>query len=229
MTSESQEEALTRIKSDRTARRDRYIEALRQRDVPAKFAVATDLAFLTTDELHQFGFGKVGRHVQVSRKCSLYGIKGSLGDHVRVDDYCTLKGNVVIESYVHIAGYVLISGFGGRVTFKAFSSAAARATILATSDDHRANSLSNSCVPKEYLTSICGPITIGVGTLVGAHCVVLPNVNIGDGASIGSGCVVYRNVPDGGVLRMAAAQLQPQRRDHQAITALAAQVLAAGD
>ncbi len=226
----SESRMLEAIKRRSKASRERYIEALIEREATAeRSAHRHDTAFFSVDELRQFGFTTVGTNVKVSRKCSLYAIKGTLGDHIRIDDYCTLKGEVVIGSYVHIAAYVMISGAFGRITFKPFSSSAARSTFFSGSDDHRVSGLNNPMPPQEFVSTIKGPVTIGTGTLVGAHCVVLPNVTIGDGASIGSGCVVYRQVPDGGVLRMPAAILQLQRRDYKAITALAAQVLAAGD
>jgi galactoside O-acetyltransferase len=221
---ESQEEMVARIKRDAHIRRELYIEMLNERHIYPDIPLP-ETPWFTVNELRGFGFTSVGKNVKVSRKCSLYFMQGWLGDHVRIDDYCTLKGDVVIGSYVHIANYVMISAMSGRVTFRPFSSAAARSTILTTTDDHRANTLSNSCVPKQYLTSITGPITVGIGTLVGTHCVVLPNVTIGDGASIGSGCVVYRDVPDGGVLRMPRPELLDRKRDYRAILAMANKVL----
>lgn len=182
--------------------------------------------WLTAVELAALGFRHIGIEPKISRKSVYYAIRGGyIGDHVRVDDFCTLKGDVMLDSYVHIAAYVLISGASAPVTFKKFSSAAARTTVLTGSDDHRANTLSNPLPPQQYVTTISGPVTVGVGTLVGTHCVILPNVTIGDGASIGSGCLVYHDVPDGGILRAPQCVLSERRRDYKGILKLADQVL----
>lgn len=39
-------------------------------------------------------------------------------------------------------------------------------------------------------------VRIGAGTFIGAHSVILPDVNIGRGCIIGAGSVVSRNIPD---------------------------------
>jgi acetyltransferase EpsM len=44
--------------------------------------------------------------------------------------------------------------------------------------------------------TLCGGVTIGVGTHFGAAAVVIPNIKIGKWATIGAGAVVIRDVPD---------------------------------
>lgn len=181
--------------------------------------------FLSADELIALGFRKVGRNVTISRKCSFYKISGSIGDNVRVDDFCILKGHIEIGSHVHVAAYGMISGAFAPVIIGNFVSLAARASIYSGSDDHSADRLGGAFVPAEHAEVIKGPVTVGPGTLVGAHCVILPNVAIGIGASIGSGCVVAQDVPDGGMLRAPRAVLLDRRRDAGRIRAMAEAVL----
>ena len=93
---------------------------------------------LTRDELLALGFTSIGTNVSVSRKASLYGISGSIGDHVRIDDFCTLKGRIIIGNHVHIAGYCSISGACAEVTIQDFVGIANRVSIYTGSDDYKA-------------------------------------------------------------------------------------------
>ena len=45
--------------------------------------------------------------------------------------------------------------------------------------------------------TICGGVSIGNSTLVGAGSTVLPNVTIGDNVIIGAGSLVNKNIPSG--------------------------------
>lgn len=42
-----------------------------------------------------------------------------------------------------------------------------------------------------------GPVTIGSGSWIGTHCVIMPGVTIGEGAIIGASAVVTHDVPAG--------------------------------
>ena len=46
-------------------------------------------------------------------------------------------------------------------------------------------------------TTLCGEISVGEGTLIGAGAVVIPGVKIGSWANIGAGAVVLEDLPDG--------------------------------
>jgi len=45
--------------------------------------------------------------------------------------------------------------------------------------------------------TLCGNVSVGVGSHIGAGAVVLPGIKIGDWATVGAGAVVTKNVPDG--------------------------------
>lgn len=47
-------------------------------------------AFYSTKELQAAGFHSVGDNVRVSRKTSFYGVRGVIGNHVRIDDFCII-------------------------------------------------------------------------------------------------------------------------------------------
>ena len=183
--------------------------------------------FFTAPELEFIGFSKVGKNCRISRKSSFYAISGSIGDNVRIDDFCILKGRVVIGSYVHINSHNMISGAKAPVTFKGFTGTGVGVSIFTGSDDHRSRTLNNATVMAigEPTDQIEGPVTIGLGTIIGTYVTILPNIKIGDGASVGANCVVSFDIPDGGIVRPAKTELLEKRRDFERIKELAFRVL----
>lgn len=168
--------------------------------------------FYSARELKFIGFHSVGKNCRISRKASFYAIDGYIGDNVRIDDFCILKGRLIIREYVHIGAHNMISGAKATVEFKGCNVTGAYTAIYSGSDDHRADSLCGM-VPPEYSAQIEGPITIGFGTVIGTHVVILPKVDIGRGAAVGAGSVVSFDIPDGGIVRPAQTQLISRRRD----------------
>ncbi len=178
--------------------------------------------WLTANELREAGFTSVGTDTKVSRKSSLYGISGTIGSHVRVDDFCILKGNITLDDYVHLAAFCMISGAHAPVTIGRHVGISTRLSLFTGSDDYSANTLGGPTTPSEYTTQIVGPVSIGTGTMIGAHCVILPGVTIGVGASVGAGCIVGQNLPDGWIMRAVKSRLRlDRRRDYKAIQAMA--------
>ena len=67
--------------------------------------LAMERACYEREELHAIGFKEVGQDVQISRRASIYNPHViTLGDHVRVDDFCVLSGGTGIQlgSHIHI-------------------------------------------------------------------------------------------------------------------------------
>ena len=176
-----------------------------------------DPAFFTDLELKQFGFYQIGKNVKISSKCSFYSIRGSIGDNVRIDDFCILKGEVDIGSNVHICSFSMVSGAQARVYLSHFCVLAARCSIYTGSNNHSATALPAPLAPEAYSSQIIGPVHVGVGVMVGAHVVILPNTWIGDGAGIGAGCVVSGQVAEGSMLRSARPTTLTNKRNVQAI------------
>jgi len=169
--------------------------------------------FYSVEELQEIGFSSVGTGSRISRKASLYGISGKLGDHVRIDDFCILKGRIEIGSYVHVASFCSLSGVGGAVKMDDFSTFAPRVSVFTASDDYYLPVLNNPLLPARMKNVIAGDVHVGIGVIVGAHSVLLPNIHLGDGASIGAMVIVNRSIPAGGrcVNKSAKATLVGQR------------------
>jgi acetyltransferase-like isoleucine patch superfamily enzyme len=183
--------------------------------------------FFEPGELKDIGFHEVGANVQISRKCSFYRISGRMGDHVRIDDFCIFKGHVELGSYIHIAAYCSVSGAHARVAIHDFSTLSNRVSIFTGSDNYAADTLNNSLVPEELTAIKKGPVIIGQAVLIGAHSVILPEVEIGDAASIGAMAVVAHSVPAGGVVRSPPTIVHSERkRDVEKIRSMAKDFLA---
>ena len=70
-------------------------------------------SFYTDEELKEIGFKSYGKNVLLSRKTSIYGANNiSIGNNVRIDDFCILSGNITLGNYIHIASACLLFGGG---------------------------------------------------------------------------------------------------------------------
>jgi len=184
-----------------------------------------DDQFFSVQELKALGFKYVGDRVKISSKCSFYSIEGSIGDNVRIDDFCILKGKIEIGSNVHICAYSMISGAQDVVKLKDFCVLAARCSIYTGSNDHSADALPAPLAPKEYTKQRFGPVAIGMGVMVGAHVVILPGVTLGSGSSVGAGCVVSNSLADGEMLRAPKSIVAKRKRNGERIKDFAVRVL----
>jgi galactoside O-acetyltransferase len=183
--------------------------------------------FLSAEELKAIGFSEIGEHLQISRKASFYRISGRIGDHVRIDDFCILKGHVELGSYVHLAAFCSVSGAWDKVTIADFVTVSNRVSIFTGSDDFGASTLNNTH-DEQYTIMLSGPVAIGIAALIGAHSVILPGVEIGDGASVGALSLVAKSIPPGGLARgQGIAIVHPERtRDFEKMRAQARDFLA---
>lgn len=135
------------------------------------------------------GFASVGRNVRISDRASFYGISRiSLGDYVRIDDFCVLsagEGGILIGRNVHIAVYSCLIG-AGRIEVRDFANISSRVSIYSSNDDYSGEWMTNPTVSSEYTNVSHAPVLIGSHAILGSGSVVLPGVTIGDGAAIGS-------------------------------------------
>ena len=130
--------------------------------------------FYTSADLLAFGFTSVGENVQVSRKASLYAITGTIGNNVRIDDFCILKGAIEIRSFVHVGSHCSLSGSRGQVLISDCVSLSTRVTIFTGTDSYSEDYLNGPLVPAKYVKTKIGDVSIGRGVVVGAHTVILP-------------------------------------------------------
>lgn len=155
------------------------------------------MAFLGRQALRRLGFAAIGTDVAVSERASIYGASRiSLGDHVRIDDFCVLSAGeegMRIGSYVHIACYCSLIGTA-RIELEDFSGLSARVAVYSSSDDYSGTGLTNPTVPSDFRRVTDAPVRIARHVIVGAGAVILPGVTIGEGAAVGALALVNHSL-----------------------------------
>ena len=153
-------------------------------------------SFYTEDELKELGLKSIGSNVLISRKTSIYSPENiSIGNNVRIDDFCILSGNITIKNNIHIAAYSALYG-GGEIVIEDYSGVSPRCTLLSATDDFSGNYLVGACAENKYRNVIKGTITIGKYAQIGAGSTVLPNVIVGEGVAVGAMSLVNKTLPE---------------------------------
>lgn len=159
-----------------------------------------ETSFYKIDELHKLGFKRVGEDVMISRKASFYGIdKIEIGNHVRIDDFCILSGNIILKDYIHIAAYSALFGGEDGIIMESYSGLSSRVVIYTKSDDYSGNSMTNPTVPAEYKNETCGKVILEKHVIVGTGTSIMPNLTIGEGSSVGSMSLVNKSLDSWGI------------------------------
>lgn len=151
-------------------------------------------SFYTSQELAQIGFKSVGNNVFISRHAQFYGAENmTIGNNVRIDDFCILSGIIEIGSWVHISAFSALYGTKG-IVLKDFSGLSSRVSIYSISDDFSGESMTNSMIPAEYRNVREGRVVLNKYVHVAASSVVLPEVTIEEGACVGAMSLVASNI-----------------------------------
>lgn len=151
-------------------------------------------SFYSREELNALGLKSVGYNVYISRKASIYGAFNiSIGNNVRVDDFCILSGYIELGSYIHIAAYTALYGGDEGIFISDFANLSSRICVYSVSDDYSGETLTNPMVPAEYKNVENKPVYIGRHAIIGSTSVVMPGVKIAEGSSFGSFSFINRD------------------------------------
>ena len=157
---------------------------------------------LSSDQISQLGFARVGRDVRISSRASFHGANRiSIGDNVRIDDFCLLSagcGGIQIGRHVHIAPYTCLIG-AGRITLGDFSNLSSRVSIYSSSDDYSGETMTNPTMPSSLTGAIHADVEIGKHVIVGCGSVILPGVTLEEGVAVGALSLVNRDCEAFGV------------------------------
>ena len=129
-------------------------------------------AFYTEEEFSEIGFKSYGTNVKISRKVSIYGASNiSIGNNVRIDDFCILSGKIEIGSHIHISAFCALYGAMG-IKMEDYSGLSPRTTIFSAMDDFSGDYLIGPIhdVSKTNVTGglvkICKYVQIGAGSII---------------------------------------------------------------
>lgn len=153
-------------------------------------------SFYTREELSKIGLKSYGDNVLISRKASIYGSeKISVGNDVRIDDFCTLSGRITIGNHIHIASYTAMYAGDYGITIKDFAGISARVTMWAMTDDYSGEYLVGPTVPDEFRNVTGGEIVLEEYATIATGCTILPGVHVPVGAAVGAISLVHKSLP----------------------------------
>lgn len=154
------------------------------------------MSYLTESELRAVGFRSLGKDVRISTRASIYSPElMSIGDHVRIDDFCVLSGELTLGRNSSIAVFCNLAAGRSSITLGEFATLAYGCQIVAQSDDYSGESMSSPTVPREFKREVSMPVVIGNYSILGTNTVVLPGVTIPEGVASGAG-TLFLSSPD---------------------------------
>lgn len=151
-------------------------------------------SFYTRDELLAIGFKSVGERVMISRKASFYvASRMTIGNNVRIDDFCILSGNITLGNNIHISAYVALYGAMG-IELEDYTGISPRSTIYSAMDDFSGDYLIGPIHPDGFTNVTGGKVTLKRFSQIGCNSVIFPNITIPEGTVIGAMSLVNRPV-----------------------------------
>lgn len=153
-------------------------------------------SFYSVDELNTLGLKSFGENVLISRKCSIYSPeKISIGDNVRIDDFCILSGNISLGSNIHISAFCALYGSQG-IVLEDYSGMSPRSIIFSAMDDFSGEYLIGPIHPYEFTNVQGGPVVLRKFSQLGAGTIVFPSVEICEGAVTGAFSLVNKSIEE---------------------------------
>lgn len=151
-------------------------------------------SFYTDKELTEIGFKSYGENVLISRNAQFYGTENIIiGNHVRIDDFCILSGNIILGDYIHISAYTALYGKFG-IEMEDYTGLSPRCTIFSATDDFSGNYMIGPMVNPKYTNVIGGKVLLKKYSQLGSNCVVLPKVIINEGVAVGALSLITKDL-----------------------------------
>lgn len=153
------------------------------------------MGYYTQEELRDLGLRSVGENVLLSRMASIYGPENiTIGDNVRIDDFCILSGNITLHSYIHIAPYCGLFGGIFGIEIQDFSSLSSRCAVYALSDDYTGEAMTNPMIPDKYRNVSGGRVMLERHVIVGTGTTILSGAILREGVAVGSMSLVNKSL-----------------------------------
>ena len=171
-------------------------------------------SFYSEDELFGIGFKSVGKNVKLSRKASIYSPeKITIGDNVRIDDFCILSGNITLGSNIHISAYVALYGAMG-IVMEDYSGISPKSVVYSAMDDFSGDYLIGPIHPEEKTNVTGGLVRISRFVQIGSNTVVFPNLCVGEGSVVGACSLVRKDLSPWGIfIGVPAKRLKERKKE----------------
>ena len=143
--------------------------------------------FLSEQEIKRIGLKSVGKNVLISDKAVFYRPERiSIGDNVRIDDFCVLSNNITLGNNIHMTIYsCLLSSSNAFIEMQDFSGIGFRGMVFTETDDYSGLAMTNPTIPSKFRNCKEKSVTIGKHCVFGAGSIVMPGANIAEGTAIG--------------------------------------------
>lgn len=173
-----------------------------------------DTSFYSQEELKSIKNISFGTNCQIGRNVKFYPAQEkegiSIGNNVRIDDFCILCGNISIGSNIHIAPYCTLYGAFG-ITIMDFCGLSARVTIYSGIDDFSGESAVGPMVSLESRNIKSGRVILKRYNQVGAGSIIFPGVTLHEGCAIGAMSLVKEDLAEWGIYAGIPARLIKER------------------
>lgn len=168
-------------------------------------------SFYSEEELAQLGLKSYGKNVKISRFARIYGAKNiSIGDNVRIDDFCILSGHITLGSNIHISAYVALYGSKG-IVLEDYTGISPQTTVYSAMDDFSGDYLIGPIHDESKTNVTGGPVIIKKYSQIGTKCCVFPNLTIGEGVAVGACSLVTKSLEEWGIYVGIPAKFLKQR------------------
>lgn len=170
--------------------------------------------FITSEELASYGFGRLGKNVQIHSRASIYGRENIyIGDNVRIDDFTVIiaTGKLIIGNYVSIPNFCFLGSKYG-ITIGDFVTFAPGVKVFSASDDYGGEFLGGVMVPAHMTGGLHAPVRIDDYVIVGAGSIILPGCQIAEGCAIGALSLVKSNLLPWGIYAGIPVLRQKERK-----------------
>lgn len=175
------------------------------------------MAALTRAAIESMNFAFVGENVRISDRASFYNTANiSLGNNVRIDDFCVLSagvGGIRVGNHVHIAVYSSLIG-AGAIILSNFCNISSRVSIYSSSDDYSGATMTNPTVPSQYTGVTHADVFLAKHVIVGSGSIILPGVTLEEGVAVGALSLVSKNCDAFGIYAgIPAKRIAERKRD----------------
>lgn len=170
---------------------------------------------LDQSAVSRLGFAAVGSGVAISDRASFYNCSNiSLGDNVRIDDFCVLSagaGGIAIGRHVHLSVYSSLVG-AGLIELDDFCNLSSRVSVFSSTDDYSGEFMTNPTVPAQFTGVKSADIKFGRHVIVGCGSVIIPGATLEEGVAIGALSLVRERCAAFGVYGGVPARLLKERK-----------------